>query len=77
MNILEKSGAWYAFKGEKIGQGREKTKHYLEQNPEVSKEIEEEIRKKGSEQFGQYTPSQETTEDKQVIGDEVLEGPAA
>ena len=31
--IVEKAGAWYAYKGEKIGQGRENAKLYLEQNP--------------------------------------------
>lgn len=43
--VLEKSGAWYSYKGEKIGQGREKTKSYLESNPAAAKEIESEIRK--------------------------------
>ena len=38
-DILEKAGAWYSYKGEKIGQGREKTKAYLEENPEVAAEI--------------------------------------
>ena len=37
--IVEKSGAWYAYKGEKIGQGRENAKIYLEQNPKVGKRI--------------------------------------
>ena len=44
--IVEKSGAWYAYKGEKIGQGRENAKIYLEQNPNVAAEIEMEIREK-------------------------------
>ncbi len=44
LDIIEKSGAWYSYNGEKIGQGREKTKDYLDQNPEVAKEIEEKIR---------------------------------
>ena len=34
--IVEKSGAWFAYKGEKIGQGRENAKIYLEQNPNVA-----------------------------------------
>ena len=42
--IVEKSGAWYAYKGEKIGQGRENAKIYLEQNPNVAAEIEMAIR---------------------------------
>ncbi len=44
--VVEKSGAWYAYKGEKIGQGRENAKIYLEQNPKVAAEIEMAIRTK-------------------------------
>ena len=44
--VVEKSGAWYAYKGEKIGQGRENAKVYLEQNPKVAAEIEMAIREK-------------------------------
>ena len=44
--IVEKSGAWYAYKGEKIVQGRENAKIYLEQNPKVAAEIEMAIREK-------------------------------
>jgi recombination protein RecA len=42
--IIEKSGAWYAYKGEKIGQGKENAKEYLKNNPSVSAEIEMAIR---------------------------------
>ena len=45
-DIIEKSGAWYAYKGEKIGQGRENAKTYLAQNPQVAAEIEMAIREK-------------------------------
>ena len=38
--IVEKSGSWFAFNGERIGQGRENAKEYLKEHPEVSKEIE-------------------------------------
>ena len=44
--IVEKSGAWYAYKGEKIGQGRENAKIYIAQNPNVAAEIEMAIREK-------------------------------
>ena len=44
--VVEKSGAWYAYKGEKIGQGRENAKTYLEQNPKIAQEIELAIRTK-------------------------------
>ncbi|MBQ9011164.1 MAG: recombinase RecA [Bacilli bacterium] len=43
-NILEKSGAWYAYKGEKIGQGKENVKEYLKANPKVRDEILEKVR---------------------------------
>ncbi len=42
--IIEKSGAWYAYKGEKIGQGRENAKQYLKNNPSTATEIEMAIR---------------------------------
>ena len=45
-DIVEKSGAWYAYKGEKIGQGRENAKLYLEKNPKIAAEIEMAIRTK-------------------------------
>src|SRR5574344_2725191 len=44
-HILEKSGAWYAYKGEKIGQGKENTKEYLKKNPKISDENEKLVRK--------------------------------
>ena len=54
-SIICKSGAWYSYKGEKIGQGRENTKHYLEEHPEIMEEVEEEVRKKYG--IGGETPS--------------------
>ncbi|MBO4696328.1 MAG: recombinase RecA [Lachnospiraceae bacterium] len=43
-NIVDKSGAWFAYNGEKIGQGRENTKAYLKQNPALLAEIEQRVR---------------------------------
>ena len=43
-NIIEKSGAWYAYKGEKIGQGKENAKQYLKNNLKIAAEIEMAIR---------------------------------
>ena len=42
--VLEKSGAWYAYKGEKIGQGKENVKIYLKENPSIKEEVEKQIR---------------------------------
>ena len=44
IDILEKAGAWYSYNGEKIGQGRENTKNYLEENPKILEEIEKKVR---------------------------------
>ncbi len=49
LDIVQKSGAWYAYLGEKIGQGRENAKMYLKQNPEVREEIADAIREHYSE----------------------------
>jgi recombination protein RecA len=44
-NIVEKSGAWYGFKGERIGQGRENARQFLKDNPDVKKKLDVELRK--------------------------------
>jgi SOS response regulatory protein OraA/RecX len=42
--VLEKSGAWYAYNGEKIGQGRDNAREFLRENPELAREIENKVR---------------------------------
>jgi len=42
--IIEKSGAWYAYQGEKIGQGKDNAREYLKEHPEIALEIENQIR---------------------------------
>ena len=51
LDIVEKSGSWFSYNGERIGQGRENVKKYLADNPEIAKEIEEKIRANFSEAF--------------------------
>ena len=41
---MEKSGAWYSYKSERLGQGREAVRDYLENNPAVAREIESKLR---------------------------------
>ena len=43
-NILEKSGAWYSYKGEKIGQGKENVKAFLRQHPDIFNELNQKVR---------------------------------
>lgn len=45
-DIIDKSGAWYSYNGEKIGQGREKAKEWLAQYPEIQKELYDKIMEK-------------------------------
>jgi recombination protein RecA len=42
--VIEKSGAWYAYNGEKIGQGRDNSREFLRENPELAIEIENKVR---------------------------------
>jgi recombination protein RecA len=44
LGIIEKSGAWYAYKGSRIGQGKDNARAYLQSNKEVAREIEEQVR---------------------------------
>ena len=44
IGIIDKSGAWYAYKGEKIGQGKENAKQFLKDNPKIKEEIENKVR---------------------------------
>ena len=43
--MIEKSGSWYSYKGERIGQGRENARQFLKDNPDVRQTIDTELRK--------------------------------
>ncbi len=45
-NLIEKSGSWYSYKGERIGQGKDNARAFLQQHPEVAKDIEAQVRAK-------------------------------
>ncbi len=68
-DIVEKSGAWYAYKGEKIGQGKENAKTYLEKNPAVAQEIENMVREKAGmiakEMEGNPSPKEKISKDEE------------
>ena len=68
-DIIEKSGAWYAYKGEKIGQGKENAKLYLEKNPNVAEEIEKFVREKAAaiskELEGNPSPKEKLSKDEE------------
>jgi recombination protein RecA len=48
LKIVEKAGAWYSYNGEKIGQGKDKSREFLKENPEIAKEIDAKIRANSS-----------------------------
>ena len=51
LNIIEKSGSWFSYNGEKIGQGRENVKKYLIDNPSICNEVEDKVRKNTQKAF--------------------------
>lgn len=71
IDVVNKSGAWYAYEGNRIGQGRENAKQYLKDNPAVCEEIEKKVRKHFSLTGGEETAA----EDK--AAESVKEGKAA
>ena len=42
--LIEKSGAWYSYNGDRIGQGRENVRNFLRENPEIARHVETQIR---------------------------------
>lgn len=64
-NIINKSGAWYAYNGSKIGQGRENAKIYLKEHPDVMAEVEQKVREKhiSSSEEERDTEKETTPED--------------
>ncbi len=63
LDIIEKSGAWFSYKNNKIGQGRENVKKYLKENPEILAEVEQKIRDDYSKAFEQALDDTEINND--------------
>ena len=68
-NIINKSGAWYAYNGNKIGQGRENAKQFLKEHPDIMKEVEDKVRAK-------RIPSADATEDADAVAEQIDAAPA-
>lgn len=68
MDIIEKSGSWFSYNGERIGQGRENIKKLLQENPEMLAEVEEKVRANFAKAFenslGEEIPSVEDDEEE-------------
>ena len=63
LDIVEKSGSWFSYNGERIGQGRENIKKYLEENPKIMEEIEEKVRENYKKAFEQSLTDEEPTKE--------------
>ena len=67
LDIIEKSGSWFSYNGERIGQGRENVKRYLKENPKLVEEVESKVRanfaKAFEESLGEELPSIEEDEE--------------
>ena len=66
IGLVEKSGAWYSYNGDRIGQGRENAKNFLKDNSEIALKIEQEIRSHGKE-----NKSNEENEKIDVVEEEI------
>ena len=74
--IIEKSGAWFAYKGNKIGQGKENAKEFLKNSPEIAAEVESLIRKKIQENEGSQDrifedETEPQIQDQEIVGTDV------
>ncbi len=70
LDIIEKSGSWFSYNGERIGQGRENVKKYLKENPEVMQEVEQKIRDNFAQAFEKSLLDEEEQEESEDMQDE-------
>ena len=70
LNIIEKSGSWFSYNGERIGQGRENIKTYLSENPKLMAEVEKKIRDNFSKAFENALVDGEADDEEEVEPEE-------
>lgn len=63
LDIVQKSGAWYSYNEERVGQGRENAKQFLKENPDITQTIEDKIR----EYYGLDTPQTVPASDEEDL----------
>ena len=66
LDILEKAGTWYSYAGQRLGQGKEKVRDFLQEHPDVCAEIEKKIR----EAKGVHVSSIKSVDEEDLGGDE-------
>jgi recombination protein RecA len=70
LDIVNKSGAWFSYNGERIGQGRENAKKYLEEHPEMAAEVEKKVRDNFSEAFEKSLGDEEVDPEQESAPEE-------
>ena len=79
VNVVKKSGSWFTYDGDQLGQGRENVRQFLKDNPELTEEIENKVKA----EFGLIEPTDQFAEDgddvsaKDVKGEEKAKADAA
>ncbi len=71
LDIMQKSGSWYSFRDERIGQGRENAKLFLKENPVICQDIEQEIRNHYGLDGDNIPAASEGKEEKEILQDEL------
>ena len=66
LDIVEKAGAWFSYNGERIGQGRENAKKYIENNPKLMQELDQKVRKNFNEAFEQSLCEEVIDEEQEI-----------
>ena len=65
--LIDKAGAWYSYKEDRIGQGKDNVRVFLKENPEIANEIEEQIRTKLLPSIPVEEVAEENSEEKEVV----------
>lgn len=73
IDVIQKSGAWYTYNGQKIGQGRENAKQFLKENPDIMQEIIEKIKQNANLAFEKIKTTAEISEEDFLLSGEVNE----
>ncbi len=66
LDIIEKSGSWFSYKGEKIAQGRENVKKYLLENPKIMEEVEKKVRDNSNKAFENALVEEDETSEEET-----------
>lgn len=70
LDIIEKSGSWFSYNGDRIGQGRENVKKYLEENPAMMEEVEKKVRDNFNQAFEKSLGDEEVDEEQETEPEE-------